>query len=209
MSILDQLSSQSGDRTEAANRDVAAQCFESPVLLSEIARGLTHKDAALVGDAVEVFTLVAEHHPEHVAPYAEALAALLTHKTTRVRWEAAHSLALVAALSPQIIAARLDQLAQIIRTDKSVIVRDYLVDALGQYARTSPEAAADAFPMLKETLTLWDGKQAGHALAGLANVAARQPALAGELFAIGQQYATHGRAMIQKAAKALIKAVVE
>ncbi|MBI5958164.1 MAG: hypothetical protein HY866_05495, partial [Chloroflexi bacterium] len=124
MSILDELSSRAGDRTEASNRDVAALCVENPVLLAEIARGLVHKDVALVGDAVEVFTLVAEQHPEQVISYAEQITPLLAHKTTRVRWEAAHTLALIAAQSPQTIATRLEPLAAIIRTDKSVIVRD-------------------------------------------------------------------------------------
>ncbi len=60
MSILNQLSSQAGDRTEAANRRVVAQCLADPTLLAEIAGGLQSKEAALAGDCAEVMTKVAE-----------------------------------------------------------------------------------------------------------------------------------------------------
>ena len=66
MSILNQLSSQVGDRTEASNRRVAAQCLLDPALLDEIARGLKSEDGALVADCAEVMTKVAEEHPEIV-----------------------------------------------------------------------------------------------------------------------------------------------
>lgn len=46
MSIVNQLSSQIGDRTEASNRHVVAQCLAKPELLAEIAQGLASQDAA-------------------------------------------------------------------------------------------------------------------------------------------------------------------
>ncbi|MBN2391616.1 MAG: hypothetical protein JXR84_12900, partial [Anaerolineae bacterium] len=86
--LVDQLSSRIGDRTEAGNLKVVEQCLAEPHRATEIAEGLRDKDAAVVGDCAEVLTKIAEAHPDMVAPYAPALAALLTHKKTRVRWEA-------------------------------------------------------------------------------------------------------------------------
>ncbi|MGH2524022.1 MAG: hypothetical protein ACRDH2_16065, partial [Anaerolineales bacterium] len=93
--------------------------------------------------------------------------------------------------------------------DRSIIVRDYAVQAVGNYAGTGKAAAEKAYPVLKEALTLWEGKQAGHALRGLANVASAAPRLGGELRAIGHahaHFAGAGRGVVRKAAKQLMKA---
>ncbi len=209
MTLLSQLSSQVGDRTEYSNRKVVLACLDKPAQLAEIAHGLESKDAALLGDCAEVMTQVAELHPEWVAPHARALAALLTHKTTRVRWESMHALALVAMLAPKVIAPLLPQLGEMIRCDSSVIVRDHAVDAIANYAKTSPRAARAAYPYLKQALIAWDGKQAAHALNGLINVASVLPELSGELHTIGIRYLNHHRGVVRKAAKMLVKTTME
>jgi len=203
MSILTRLSSQVGDRSEYANRKVVLQCMDDPDLLDEIAEGLKDKNAALVGDCAEVLTKVAEVHPDWVAPYAGALAALLDHKTTRVRWEAVHALALVATSAPATITAVLTRLAEMVRTDSSVIVRDHAVDAIANYAATGKAAAVRAYPLLVEALTVWNGKQAGHALMGLSNVALLVPELHDELRAIAEEFSLAERPVVRKAARAL------
>jgi hypothetical protein len=207
ISILSKLSSQVGDRSEYSNRKVVIQCLDDPDLLAEIAEGLNSKNAALVGDCAEVLTQVAEQHPDWVAPYAEGLAVLLNHKTTRVRWEAVHALALVAASAPTVIAPLLPTLAEKIRADSSVIVRDYATDAIANYAATGKPAAERAYPLLKEALTAWDGKHAGHALKGLVNVAMTMPTLSDELRAIAEEYSLAGRAVVRKSAKELFKVI--
>lgn len=206
MTLLNQLSSQVGDRTEYANRKVVLKCLDEPTLLDEIVQGLMSKDAALLGDCTEVLTMVAEEHPQWVARHAKRLADFLTHKNKRVRWEAMHALALVAGLAPQVIAKSLPQLGEMIRCDASVIVRDYAVQAVGNYAATSSIAAQAAYPYLKQALVAWNGKQAGHALNGLAKVARIAPKLRNELRSIGLRYASHRRAVVRKAAKALMAA---
>ncbi|MDZ7332708.1 MAG: hypothetical protein ONB31_12075 [candidate division KSB1 bacterium] len=206
MSILNKLSSQVGDRSEYSNRKVVIQCLDDPDLLAEVAEGLKSKDAALVGDCAEVLTQVAEQHPEWVAPYAEALAALLNHRATRVRWEAMHALAFVAACVPTRIASLLPTLAEKVRGDSSVIVRDYATDAIANFAATGKSAAETAYPLLKEALTVWNGKHAGHALKGLLNVARQIPALRAELIAIGEEYSHSVKGVVRKAAKDLLRA---
>ncbi|HEY8399663.1 MAG TPA: hypothetical protein VIK89_00300 [Cytophagaceae bacterium] len=54
MTIIQQLSSQVGDKTEEANRKVAQLCLQTPALLKEIAEGLSQKENNLVADCAEV-----------------------------------------------------------------------------------------------------------------------------------------------------------
>lgn len=204
--ILAQLSSQLNERTESANRAVAAACLEQPALLKEIAGALTEADAALVGDCAEVLTKVAEVDPSLVAPYAAALAPLLSHPKTRVRWEAMHALALVTPLVPRLIGARLPLLQSLLREDRSTIVRDYAVEALSAYAGTGRAAATRAFPLLRAALGLWDGKHAARALHGLVRVAQRTPQQAPAIRALAYDQLASGRAVTRKAAQALLQA---
>ncbi len=204
MSILNKLSSQSGDRTESANRAVVAECIANPALLQEIAGGLEYKDAKLVADCAEVLAHVASIYPDRVSPYAGLLAPLISHKNTRVRWEAMHALSLVAILVPHVIAELLPKLGDILAHEKSTIVRDYAVDTLGNYASTGKQAAQQAYPLLIEALT---SKQTARVLNGLAQVAPLVPSRTGDLLKIAQDYLDHDRPVIRKAAKQLQKAV--
>lgn len=206
MSIVTKLSSQVGDRTEEANRAAAERCLEHPELLGEIAESMAGKDAALTGDCTEVMTKVAERRPDLIVPYFARLTALLSHKTARVRWEAMHALALIAELAPEPAAALQPRLERIIRHDSSTIVRDYAIDALGQTAKAGTDLAEGAYPLLREALTVWEGKHAGRALNGLREVVGQAPRLAPEAMQIGRHYAEHGKPTVRKAAKALVKA---
>lgn len=205
MSILNRLSSQTGDRTEQSNREAAAECVHNPELLKEIAGALTGKNTALVGDCAEVMTMTAEKRPESVSPYIDALVPLLAHKTTRVRWEATHAIAYVARLVPEQMNALFPRLAEMIRKDTSTIVRDYSIDAVGNAASIDEAYAEIAFPILKEALTAWDGKHAGRVLAGLVQVVKSKPALSLEALQIGTEYADHAKPVVRKAAKKLVE----
>ncbi len=207
MSVLDQLSSRVRDRKAGPNLKVAARCLKEPALLEEIAEGLKGQDAALVGDCAEVLTEVAGQKPELAARYATDLAPLVNHATTRVRWEAMHALALVATRDPRVIACLLPRLDEIIRLDGSVIARDYAVDAVGNYAGTNSSAARAAYPLLVDALTVYNGRQAGHALMGLARAVAADPGLRDELAPIGERFADSGNGGVRRAARALIKAM--
>jgi len=82
MDILNQLSSQKGDKTEIANRLVAEKCIANEKILADIALGLEDNDRKLQSDCIEVFTFVAEVKPEFVVPYAESILPLLYSKET-------------------------------------------------------------------------------------------------------------------------------
>lgn len=205
MSVIDQLSSQTGDRTSESNRLVADQCQQNPSLLDEIRAGLGEKDVKLLGDCAEVMTMVAEKRPEIVAPYAEALVPLMEHKQARVRWESVHALALVAHLAPQVIAPLLPRFRQNLHEDESVIVRETSAVAVGNYAQVGPDAAQAAYPILIETLDVFGGRHAHYALNGLLNVAQAAPDLRDAILDIAQAYVDHPRGMIKKAARKLVK----
>ena len=209
MNLIEQLSSQSGDRTQQANLQVARQCLDDPRLLAVIAVGLGDPDPALAGDCAEVMTQIAMQQPELTAPYIQDLVAVLEHKTTRVRWEAMHTVALTTPYAAPFVGTILSKLENIIHKDKSVIVRDYAADAIGNYAGTGLGAAQEAFPILQKVLTAWDGKHARQALEGLGKAAACAPALREEAQVLVQPYLDHPRGSLRKAAKAAWKAVQE
>jgi hypothetical protein len=204
-SLLSQLSSQVGDRTQDADLRVAEQCAADPTLLKEIAAGLTGKDPKIAGDCAEVFTQVAMRLPDAVAPYAPVLAAQLHSKLSKVRWEAVHALALIAATPPadKTVATLLPTLSQLIHTDKSVIVRDYATTALATYASNGPKAARAVYPLLLEALEVWDTKHAARALEGLGHVAGHAPELRPAILPVAISFADHGKSTVRKAAKSL------
>jgi hypothetical protein len=205
MSIRQALSSQRGERTETANREVAALCLEQPNLLGEIAAGLESEDERLRADCAEVLTFVAEARPELVKPLARQLGELLDQPHTRTRWEAAHALALVAGLAPRQVTPRLPALAERMRHDPSVIVRDYVVEALANYAGSGRAAAERAWPLLKQALDLHGGKHAARALRGLGNVARWCPAHAAEVRALAYARLDAGRGVTRAAARAVLR----
>jgi hypothetical protein len=205
MSLLSQLASQVGDRSQAANRQVAAQCIAQPKHLQEIVVGLQSTDAALLGDCLEVLCKVAESQPPAVVPYAPALPALLTHTTTRVRWETAHTLALLAPHVPETISSLLPALAQQLHTEASTIVRDYSIDTLSAYATTATAAAQAVLPLLEAALTLWEGKHAGRILQGLLLIARAVPGATAQICPIAAGFSDDPRSAVRKAARAILK----
>jgi hypothetical protein len=205
MSITQQLSSQVGDRTEASNKAVAAQCLEDPAILADIHAGLSSKEANLQGDCAEVMTLVAEKRPELVVPFAADLLALLAHKKTRVRWEAMHALSLIAEHVPASIESNLPLLSELIQTDPSTIVRDHAADAVGHYASVGPKAAEKAYPILRQALSVRDGKHAKQALYGLGNVAHHLPEKRAEIHALAEEFRDHKKGVVRKAAETLLE----
>jgi hypothetical protein len=206
VSVLERLSSARGEATEASNKAVAAEALAQPEILEEVAAGLEHADRKLLGDCVEVFTEVAKVDPALVAPYVQRLTPLLGHKDTRVRWEATHALALVAALVPDQIAPLLPDLMAKIERDRSVIVRDCAVIPLGEYGRSGPEAARQAFPLLSDALEAWDGKHAKWALEGMDKLVAEEPALGPEVQAAARSCLDHRRANVRRLAQKMAQA---
>jgi hypothetical protein len=204
VSVLERLSSARGDPSEASNKAVAADALEHPEILDEVAAGLAQDDRKLVGDCAEVLTEVAKVNPALVAPYAEQLIPLLGHRDTRVRWEATHAVALVAALVPDQVAPLLPDLAARIEHERSVIVRDCAVKALGEYGRSGPQAARQAFPLLGDALEAWEGKHAKLALEGMDKLLSAEPALGPEVRAAARTCLDHKRANVRRLANRMV-----
>jgi len=186
---------------------VAARVLKQPSLLAEIAIGLASTDTKLVGDCAEVMTFVAADKPELVAPYADPLIAQIDHKDTRVRWEVMHSIAEIAAQVPEKISPLVPRLVDKIDCDKSVIVRDYALLALGEYGGTSVEAARYVWPHLRKALEVQDGKYVSKALEAMQKSAAIDPGLRTEVAIIAQRFVEDKRAKVRTLAKRLQKGV--
>jgi hypothetical protein len=207
MSLLSQLSSQVGDRSNAATHVVAEQCLQNPDLLKEIVSGFSHKDKKIAVDCAELMTYVSERKPELVAPYLGEMLSLLTHKETKARWETLHTLAQVAHLVPKAVESVLHELEAFIEKDKSVIIRDYTTESVARYAGTSPEAARKALPFLKFVLEKWGDKHAGRVMEGMLRIYQQIPSLKIELLPYAEAYVGSPKGVNRKAATKLLKAL--
>jgi hypothetical protein len=203
--LVEKLSSQCGDKTQAANVAVADICVAEPDLLVELVPALAHKNVKMAGDAAEVFTMVAQKTPKAILPYATALLSQLQNKATRVRWEVTHALALIADEIPREIEQNYARLEKILENDASVIVRDYTTDMIGRYAKAGKTEAQKAFSTLRDMLQIWGERHATRVLEGLMHVANSLPEAGTEIQAIAQTYAESMKPTIKKTAKKLLK----
>jgi hypothetical protein len=205
VALYDNLSSQCGDRS--GNKRVAAQCLSDPSLIPDIVLGLENENNKIVIDCAEVLTEAALEQPALVVPHGHHLPPLLENKNNRARWEGMHALALIAGQRPDVIEPMLDRLVEIIEGDKSVIVRDYAIDAIGAYGGTGVEAAVKAFPALERSLAVWEGRHARHALDGLGKLVHVYPEKTEAIRQIASGYIDHKSGTIKKAAKSLLKLI--
>jgi hypothetical protein len=206
MSIINELASQTGARGGDTNRAVAAKCIDKPELLTEISASLGVKDVKIAGDCCEVMTEVAKLRPELIKTYAHLLPALFRHKNGRIQWEAMHCLALTAYLVPEVVQPRLAELMDIIKTSQGIIVRDYAIDTICNYALAGKQAAVEAYPLLKDCLDLWEGRHAAHVLTGFLAIIKLLPQNKAEIGVLALPYTTHAKGTISKIAKKVIKA---
>ncbi|MBN1139587.1 MAG: hypothetical protein JXM73_23625 [Anaerolineae bacterium] len=205
MTILNDLASSLGQRNENANRAVADRVQADLSLLDELAGGLSASNVKLVGDCAEVFTMIAEHSPQAVAPYLPHLIPLLNSKNGRVRWEAMHALAFTARHVPVTMAELLPVLMDTVRRDPAVIVPRYALEALGEYAATGPQAAQAVFPFLVEALQIAGGRHAGVVIDGMAKAAQADPSLAAQVIDIAQRFKASDTAVVRSAARRALK----
>jgi len=205
MEILNQLSSQKGDKTEIANRLVAEKCIANPKVLAEIAIGLEDTDKKLQSDCIEVFTLVSEVKPEFIVPYADNILSLLYSKETKTRWEAVHTLSFIAEKIPDIIFSVLPVLQSLVEKDKSTIVRDYAMDTIANYAKVNVETSGQSYKLLKYSLELWGEKHAKQVFKGFNFVLDNCPDCKAEINLLVQPYLTANKKIVATEAKKIIK----
>ncbi len=208
MSVLGRLSSVAGDRSEASNKAVARDALQRPELLEEVAVGLEMADRRLAGDCAEVMCEVAKENPALVLPYLDRLVPLTAHRDTRCRWESMHAVALLAALAPAQVAPLVPDWADKLERDRSVIVRDSAVKALGGYGQTGAEAAREVWPHLRRAaLEVWGRKHAGLALEAMLKLVEVEPGLKAETRAVAEACLDHRQAKVRRLAKKLLAAV--
>lgn len=207
MSILEKLSSRVGDRTEESNKAVAAECLKKPVLLKEIESGLLSDDAKLAADCAEVMTNVALKNPILLVPFAGVLLKTITHKNSKAKWEAVHSVSLIAEFIPDDISHNLSVISSLMFDDKSVIVRDYSTDIIGNFAGVGKTEAEKAYPLLREMLYKYEGKHAGHALKGLINVVRLLPEEKNVIAGFAEEFISNKKSVVSKTARVLAKTI--
>ena len=207
MEILNQLSSQKGDKTEASNQIVAEKCIANPKLLAEIAIGLEDKDKKLQSDCIEVFTLVSEKKPEFIVPYSENVLPLLYSKETKTRWEAVHTLSFIAEKIPDIICSVLPTLQLLVENDKSTIVRDYAMDTVANYAKLNAETSEKSYEFLKYALDLWGEKHAKQVFKGFNYVLDNCSDYGAEINLLVQPYLTANKKIVASEAKKIVKRI--
>ncbi len=203
MSIINQLSSSQKQRSEQGNRNVAALILDNPQLIHEIIACLQSKNKALLGDCVEVCTMLAADEPELIAPYSDQFFPLLNHKNTRVRWEAMHAVALITPYIPDSVVNHWNQLAHQFEHEKSVIVRDYMVVCAGNLAASEASTASKVYPFLIDALNAYQTHHAKLALEGLAKGLANLKANWQEIAELADLYIQHPKPSIRKAARQL------
>jgi len=207
MEVLNQLSSQKGEKTEIANRLVAEKCIANPQLLAEIAIGLEDRDKKLQSDCIEVFTLVSEAKPEYIVPYADNILPLLYSKETKTRWEAVHTLSFIAEKIPDIIFSVLPVLQSLVEKDKSTIVRDYAMDTIANYAKVSAETSEKSYELLKYVLELWGEKHAKQVFKGFNYVLNNCTDYKAEINLLVQPYLAANKKIVATEAKKIIKRI--
>ena len=207
MEILNQLSSQKGDKTEISNKLVAEKCIASPKAIAEIAIGLEETDKKLQSDCIEVFTMIAEVKPEFVVPYTDKILPLLYSKDTKTRWEAVHTLSFIADKIPDIIVSVLPALQSLIEKDKSTIVRDYAMDTVANYAKVSAETSEKSYEVLKFALELWGEKHAKQAFKGFNYMLDNCSDCKTEMNTLVQPYLTANKKIVATEAKKIVKRI--
>lgn len=205
MGIELELSTSLGVRGNEPNKLVTEKCKKNPKLLNELIPVLNSKNKGLSADAAEVFTELSLTHPQQTAPYAEHLIPLLKNKNNRTRWEAMHTIALVASLRTELIISLLPELEQMIERDGSIIVRDYAVEAIANFAGVNEVNAKTAFPILQRIAPLHDHRHIGRVLEGVLNCGEQSAGLRTEINKIAGSYCDHPKGVVNKTAKKIVK----
>ncbi len=205
MEIINELSSQIGDKTEKSNKLVADKCIKNPVLLSYIADTLANPDRKIAADAAEVLTFVSSVHPDLVVPYISNIGAVLDHKDTKVRWEATHTLAQVAETAPESVKGFIDSLNKMALTDKSKIVQDYAIVAIGNYGSSSKNAAQDILPLLSRILEIQGNRQAVRVIEGMSKLFVANETLRNDIIEATRSQSDSEKSSVKKAYGKLVK----
>ncbi len=206
--LLQKLSTVRKINSNDANRAVAAECAADKTLLVQIAQGMLEKNAGIVADCAEVMTMVSEQNPELVAPFARELAALITTKNKRARWEATHALANVARLKPEIIAENFVKIESALFYDDSVIVRDYSIEILVNYALSDEQNMRKSVNILLRALSFWKERHAGRILVGLSKIALLSKEFAQDFLTVAKEFENSEKPSVKTAARKLLRAII-
>jgi hypothetical protein len=116
-----------------------------------------------------------------------------------------HTLSYIADKIPDVISSILPVLQTLIEKDKSTIVRDYAIDTIANYAKTSIETSEKSYELLKYALELWGEKHAKQVFGGFNYVLDNVPDHKAEINLLVQPYLSANKKIVASEAKKIIK----
>lgn len=152
MSILLQLSSALGHRTDAADIELATRIAESndAAAVAELVAGLADKRMPIKSDCLKTLYETGYRNPALIAPHVDSFVALLSHKNNRLVWGAMIALDTITALRPKEVHAVLPTILAVADAG-SVITNDHCVGILVGLAGLDAYRA-EVFPILLQRL---------------------------------------------------------
>lgn len=152
MSILLQLSSALGHRTDAADIELATRIAENndATAVAELVTGLADKRMPIKSDCLKTLYETGYRNPALIARHVDSFVALLSHKNNRLVWGAMIALDTITALRPKEVHAVLTTILSVADAG-SVITNDHCVGILVGLAKLDAYRA-EAFPLLLQRL---------------------------------------------------------
>lgn len=149
---LESLLQGGAQRPGDAPAEVAARLRQDPEAISRMPVLLGGADPRVRGGAAEALALLAETHPDRVAPLAPALVAALDFDEMHTKEMALRALAAVAVTNPEALEDEFDLVRLGAFDPANAQMRRYGVLALGRFGVGNAARARRAFPHLAEAL---------------------------------------------------------
>ena len=151
--ILNQLSSQLGERGDNANIHLAEAiaAAQDAEAVQELIAALPKASAALSSDIIKTLYETGKRQPALIAPYAEVFLKLLRAKNNRLVWGGMMALETIAEISADALYKHV-QLVQESIQKGSVITQDAGIGALSGVASANAQYAQAIMPFLLEHL---------------------------------------------------------
>ncbi|HZU86998.1 MAG TPA: hypothetical protein VFF78_05915 [Anaerolineaceae bacterium] len=149
MSILSQLASAQGVRSDVPNQELARRLAESEdhAAIAELAANLLNKDRHIQSDCIKTLYETGYLKPQLIAAYAPDFLKLLHSRNNRLVWGAMIALSTISSLAADILFPHIERIQKTM-DQGSVITVDAGVLALAGIASAKAEYNAVLFPYL-------------------------------------------------------------
>lgn len=138
MSVLQQIASASGQKTQTANTQLAQKIVANNdrEAIKELVVNLQNKQKAIAHDCIKVLYEAGTEKPALLEPYIDEFLSLLQSKDNRMQWGAMTAIDTITALQPAPVFKNLKAIIAVAKSG-SVITRDHCVAILVKLAAIS------------------------------------------------------------------------